>query len=136
MKTKITAALISTLLATTGCSVADDLGRLALRKGGDAAKSLSRNPDDVSKTAALRADDVGKQLLRARKERAKEMVRQDVRQAILSGVNKDSTAELMKVAEKANQEQYEQTDVLLTRIELTAIVAGVTQQGLQDKEEN
>ncbi|MEC4882451.1 MAG: hypothetical protein SAL70_14085, partial [Scytonema sp. PMC 1070.18] len=55
-------------------------------------------------------------------QQAKAAVRNDVLQAISSGVNKNSTEELLAIARQANEEQSRQTGVLLSDAALLAIV--------------
>lgn len=138
---KIIAALIGVPIAFA--TIGDDVMRFLARYGDDTARVVSRNADDVSGVArGLRgnADDIarvppiaqstnevasvapGVVNLNKAKGVAKQVVYQDVHNAILSGANQSSINDLMAIAREANNKQYQQTGVLLTDAALLAIV--------------
>ncbi len=146
MKKGIAAALISvsTALATTVATVGDDAARVAsgvANQGDDVVRvviglakrvpsGVANQGDDAARVAsgvANQGDDAarvasGVANLNQATIAQKVAVYEDVHNAILSGVNKDSIDDLIKLAEKANQEQSQLTHVLLDRATLVIIV--------------
>jgi hypothetical protein len=100
----------------------DDAARVAsgvANQGDDAARvasGVANQGDDAARVASGVAN------LNQATIAQKVAVYEDVHNAILSGVNKDSIDDLIKLAEKANQEQSQLTHVLLDRATLVIIV--------------
>ncbi|MEH2423325.1 MAG: hypothetical protein V7K48_21165 [Nostoc sp.] len=109
------------------------LVRSLANQGDDAAsaaRSLANQGDDaaiVARGLANQGDDVAKVApgvfnLNQAKANAKQVIYNEVHNAILSGVNKDSINHLMAVAEEVNKKQYSKTGVLLSGAALLTLV--------------
>lgn len=106
---------------------ADDAGRLAPRNRG--FSGLGRQTDDIPRVPSIAqpSDEVarvspGVVNLNKAKRVAKQAVYEDVHNAVLSGVNENSINELMAIAKAANEQQFQQTGVLLSNAALISIV--------------